>query len=249
MTAQARFLRRRCLAEFMSFRNPNNYRPPPRDSRASKPLNPLRMFRKRNKKATAVTDSTPTRMVRWFNGAAMARRLLAAAALLALLLTSTLMLAPYRPARAQVADTSVPDEIVYRHYFHHIAFLKKRADDAQAKGRDRSSLRQIVRTQAGLTEYEGQVLESIALLSEAEIAAQDARAKVIIDRYRAQFPLGAIPHDTTLPPRPPELAQMWRERNAMILLARDRLHGALGDAAFAKFDTYVKAQAAAEAAR
>ena len=177
----------------------------------------------------------------------MARpRYLAASCLVILVtLASVITLVPVRTTRAQTMQ-SVPDEIAYRRIFNYTARLKQRADLAQQQGKDLPGLRQLVRRDAGLSEYEGTVLEQVSAQCEAEVAAQDAKARAIKHRLRAQFPQGFVPRGATLPPPPPELAQMWQERNAIILSCRDRLRNALGEDSFARFDTYVKGRISGE---
>ena len=136
-------------------------------------------------------------------------------------------------------DNSSPDYVVYYNIFHHVATLKKMADTAQQNGQDRSNLRQLVRQRAGLTEAEGQSLETIALQCESDVAAQDARAKAVIDNFHAQYPPSVV-NSSVAPTPPPHLAMMWQERSQIILQARDSLHGALGEEDFAKFDEYLK---------
>ncbi|HZQ92318.1 MAG TPA: hypothetical protein VFA60_11035 [Terriglobales bacterium] len=134
----------------------------------------------------------------------------------------------------------VPDHAAYARIFHEIAVLKGIADEAQKKGDDRSNLRSIVRKEARLSESEGAVLERIALQCEADLAALDARAQVIINKYLERYPYGIVNSSIPMAPPPPELKPMQTERNNLVLLARDRLRNELGEDSFAKFDRYVK---------
>lgn len=139
---------------------------------------------------------------------------------------------------------ALPDEIIYGRVFHRVALLDRRASEAQARGEDRSFLRQIVRTRAGLTEREGAVLQAVALQCESQAAEQDARAAAVIRRVKAGFPQGLIPRGATPPAPAAELADLQRERTNIILSARDKLRIALGEMSFASFDNYARAQAA-----
>ena len=78
---------------------------------------------------------------------------------------------------------------------------------------------------------------------ELQVAAQDAKAKVIIDRFRAQYPYGIVNPSFPLKPPSPELKEMQQERNNIILRARDQLRAELGEEAFARFDQFVKQRA------
>ena len=146
-----------------------------------------------------------------------------------------------RSAQGRTAEP--PDYVVYRRIFHHVALLKQMADAAQQKGMDRSNLRQLVRSRAGITGPEGESLERISLQCESDVAAEDAKAKVIIDRFHTQYPSRII-NPSFLPKTPPELVTLWQERSNIILGARDRLRGELGEKDFAKFDQFVREQSA-----
>ena len=142
----------------------------------------------------------------------------------------------------QSQPTVTSDSGYYYNIFHHVAALKQMADAAQQQGKDHSNLRQLVRLRAGLTEAEGESLEQIALQCETDVAAQDAKAKLIIDQFHAQYRPGIT--NPSFPPKPPEvLDSMWQDRNNIILTARNRLRSALGEEDFAKFDTFVRSAA------
>jgi hypothetical protein len=145
--------------------------------------------------------------------------------------------APAQNPQRTPAVTS--DSDLYYGIFHHVAVLKQMADAAQQQGLDRSNLRQLVRLRAGLTEPEGESLETISVQCEKDVAAQDAMAKVIIDQFHAQYPPGPI--NPSFPPiAPPVLASMWQDRNNIILAARSQLRIELGEANFAKFDQFLR---------
>jgi hypothetical protein len=131
------------------------------------------------------------------------------------------------------------DSDLYYAIFHHVAVLKQMADTAQQQGQDRPNLRQLVRLRAGLTEAEGGSLEAISVQCEKDVAAQDAKAKAIIDQFHAQYPPGPI--NPSFPPiAPPVLASMWQDRSNILLAARDQLRVELGEEDFAKFDQFLR---------
>lgn len=138
---------------------------------------------------------------------------------------------------------------MYYRIFHHVAVLNQMADAALKQGKDRSNLRQLVRLRAGLTEAEGESLQAISLQCDNDVAAQDAKAKAIIDQFHAQYPPGR-PINPSFPPiAPAVLASMWQDRNNIILAARDQLRVELGEQDFAKFDKFVKSTGPAPAIR
>ncbi len=135
----------------------------------------------------------------------------------------------------------VPERVVYWHVFHDVAQLNRMADNAAREGKDRSSLRTLVARRAGLND-DAQALKRIALQCESDVAAVDAKAQVIILRFRAQFPYGIVTQGMPLPPPPPELRDLQRQRDSIILAARDSLRAALGEEAFLKLDSFMKRQ-------
>ncbi len=167
---------------------------------------------------------------------------------LGLLFSLALLLQPLTiPAQNPQRPPAVTsDSDLYYGIFHHVAVLKQMADAAQQQGQDRSNLRQLVRLRAGLTEAEGESLETISVQCEKDVAAQDAKAKVIIDQFHAQYPSGAI--NPSFPPQAPAaLDSMWQDRNNIILAARSQLRVELGEADFAKFDQFLRTKSPAPA--
>lgn len=152
---------------------------------------------------------------------------------------SLLQLTPAMCAQAPQSPGAVPDHVAYKFLFHHVVLLKQRSDRASAAGQNRTSLRSIVRREAGLNEAEGDLLEKIALECDSQIEIQNAKAKKIIEEIHARYPFGI--YNPSFPPLPdPRLSAMQQERENMILSFRDRLRASLGEDAFMKLDAYVK---------
>lgn len=133
-----------------------------------------------------------------------------------------------------------PEHIYYNHLFHHIAFLNKKAADEEAQGRDGSALRTLYQRQMNLSEPQSRALDEVALNCVRAVARQDEKAKRVIDRFRARYPEGRVPTGEQLPPPPPELQLMQEERDLIILRARNRLRGVLGEQVFSRVDRFVK---------
>ena len=162
---------------------------------------------------------------------------------LGLLFSLVLLLQPLTiPAQTPQRPPAVTsDSDLYYGIFHHVAALKQMADAAQQQGQDRSNLRQLVRLRAGLTEAEGESLEAISVQCEKDVAAQDAKAKAIIDQFHAQYPPRFF--NPSFPPQAPAvLDSMWQDRNNIILAARSQLRIELGEEDFAKFDQFLRTE-------
>jgi hypothetical protein len=138
--------------------------------------------------------------------------------------------------------SDAPEHVIYRQFFHHLVTLKARAKDVESQGGDGRGLRSYFKRRANLTENEALVLDTVAADCEREVAVLDAKAKLIIDAYRARLVRGKI-DSKNLPPLPPELATLQEQRNLAILHARERLRKSLGHQAFSRLDDFIKINA------
>jgi hypothetical protein len=134
----------------------------------------------------------------------------------------------------------VPDEVVYRHLFHHVSAFKKKAEEFRRAGKDGRSFETYFMRKAGLDEHQNQSLAELASEYEVEVGFLDARAKVIIDAYEAQYPGGRVPQGQSPKPPSAELRAMSEERDRMVLRYRDRLRAAFGEEGFAHFHAFAK---------
>lgn len=134
----------------------------------------------------------------------------------------------------------VPEHVIYGLLLHHVYTLKHQSIENERRGKDGSSLRSAYKRKAGLSDYEALTLEKIASECEQEVAQVDARAKVVIDAFRARYPGGRVPQGEMVSPPPPELQAMQKERDDIVLSARERLRAAFGDVEFERFDTFVQ---------
>ncbi len=138
--------------------------------------------------------------------------------------------------------TALPEHVPYMVLFNHHHFNLQKADELEKEGKDGSQHRFMFKRRAGLSESQAQVFDQVTRDCQQELAKQDAKAQAVIAEFRKQYPIGKLPDGVTLPPLPPELAQLQQERDTIILRARDRLHGAFGDQEFARFDSFVQSR-------
>ena len=137
------------------------------------------------------------------------------------------------PAQRQ----TIPQQAVYFQLFRQVAVLEAKAVEAPANA---DKYRAVYRNLAGLTEAQNAVLLKTAVDCTRQVDSLDARAKTIIAGFRAQFPNGQVPPGKALPPPPPELLQLQKDRDTTILRFRDQLRTAFGEAVFARFDAFVQ---------
>lgn len=138
-----------------------------------------------------------------------------------------------RPSRA-------PEHVIYRQFFRHLMALKERADEVEAQGRSGKALRSHYKDKVKLSDRQSRLLDEIAADCDREVAEMDARAKRIIDDAHARFPNGVVPAGQRVPPPPPELKQMQRQRDSAVMRARHKLRAALGEEGFRQVDDFLK---------
>jgi hypothetical protein len=174
----------------------------------------------------------------------MRKKYIITAACLLGLLTTVLFVAK-RQSRAQSLRTQIPEHVMYRHLFHHVLALKKKAEELEKNGKDASQFRTHFKRQAELSDEQVRVLELAAVQYDRQEKVLDSRAKPIIDAYKAQYPGGQVPHGQTPVAPPVELRNLSQERDALALRGRDQLRAAFGYD-FERFDKFIKTRVAAD---
>lgn len=143
---------------------------------------------------------------------------------------------------SQTLAVEMPEHVPYMFLFHHLVFLKQKADELGQKGRGKSALLKRFQEDAKLTDGQFQALFQVASDCERQVAEQDDKAMAVINAMKASHPDGKLPAGEGPPPLPPELITMQQERDAIVLRARDRLHQTLGEEGFARLNTFVQSR-------
>lgn len=141
-----------------------------------------------------------------------------------------------QPASPQSVQPEVPDEIAYRHLFRYVGKLKKEAEELESRSKDATSYRTHFKRAANLSEYHARTLDNIATQYLSEVQVIDARARQVIESYRAQHPGGKVPKGETPAPPPSELKQLREQRDAITLRYRDSLRSTFGEDEFNNFN-------------
>jgi hypothetical protein len=149
------------------------------------------------------------------------------------------------PARIPVSQAQIPEHVLYRHLFHHVLALKKKAEEFEKNGKDATQVRTHFKRQAELSDGQVRLLDEAAAQYDEREKVLDARAKVIIDAYKAQYPGGQVPYGQKPVPPPAELRNLSQERDALALRSRDQLRASLGSE-FERFDKFIKTRVAAD---
>jgi hypothetical protein len=138
----------------------------------------------------------------------------------------------------------MPEKVLYRHLFRHVAEFKRQGDQAEKEGKDPTNFRKFFKNKAELNDAEARTLDQISEECDREMRMIDERAKAIVKIARAQYPDGQLPKGQAPPPPPAELRQLSEERDAAVLRARDKLRNVLGEGEFKRFDKFVKTRVA-----
>lgn len=130
---------------------------------------------------------------------------------------------------AQQTD-DIPLFVRYGILFRRIAGPQPGRQEAKAPGDTGGShYADLLRRELQLDDGQARALEEIAAECQGQVAEVDARAKAMIDAFRAQ-PSGG---------QRPDLAALEQERRSIIVKAREKLRTAFGEEVFRRFDTYV----------
>jgi hypothetical protein len=137
-------------------------------------------------------------------------------------------------AYAKLNAQPVPPHVLYFFFFTDLMAANQVASTQEAKGKGAGSYRIAASRAAGLSDYEGGIVNQVALDWKRQQDAIDARRQAILDARRAE-------------PNPPknlltmdEFSQFGHEEIANTDEHIEQLKSQLGDASFAKLDDYVK---------
>jgi hypothetical protein len=138
------------------------------------------------------------------------------------------------------SPSQAPEHIVYRQFFRHLVALKERAAEMETQGKNGKAFRTHYKDKIGLKDKEADLLDRIATECERETAKVDAKAQRIIEATHRRFPDGQVASVEQLPPPPPELKKLQRQRDMIVMRARHRLITELGAYGFQQIDDFIK---------
>jgi hypothetical protein len=141
------------------------------------------------------------------------------------------------PTASQFANNrTLPVAHLYHHLFKHMESLEERTKLSQQTGKNLDYTLWYER-EAGLTLLQNEAFKSVSSTCLAEVKKLDDQADEVIRQVRRQYPPGST---NRAPNVPPELLELQKKRDAMILSYRDELQARLGDETFARFKKFVE---------
>jgi len=148
----------------------------------------------------------------------------------------------------------MPEEVMYYALFQQVDTLAKKDAEFRAQGETTTFKETFYRTRLNLAPAQFAAIETVKSGYLTGISALDARAREIIDKYRAKYPNGELkrldpPKDAsrmflgyeTPPPVPAELNGLQKQKDQGARDAREKIRQALGDEAFAGFESSLRA--------
>jgi len=137
---------------------------------------------------------------------------------------------------AQPANSKkLPPYLVYRHF---LAWVNQLDKDAELSGAGNSYKFAEPFGRANLKHQQLDSLRDAAHRLDADLQKHQARAQLVITRYRKEASI-ALAEGKPLPPAPPEIHQLDRERTALLVQHYVAVRAALGPDASAQLDKYL----------
>lgn len=152
---------------------------------------------------------------------------------------------PHTEGKAEEAPAAapadqLPEHAPYLFLFRHLSHLKKQSEKLRRQGKDGSGFQRRFKEALVLDDGQFEQLGAIALSCEAQLDALDKQAARVVEEFKKHYPDGPVPEGVIIPPPPAELLALQEERNRLVLNARDRVRGALGEQEFAHLDQMVR---------
>ena len=132
---------------------------------------------------------------------------------------------------------------IYHQFFRHVLFLDRQAAARQAMAGAQSNAappQNSYQIRTGLTGAQFEMVRTTAREMEDRVDALDARAKTIVDGFRAAH--RQVSPQQPLPPAPPELAQLQKQRDDLMRGTVAQLKAGLGPQLAGQLDRFLTTQ-------
>jgi hypothetical protein len=140
----------------------------------------------------------------------------------------------YKQANESSQISDLPKWLSYESYFEHIAVLDKAATQLEAKGKDGKPWRAFEQHQTGLTDEEGSTLKKTAYDCNQAVKEIDEKFQKVKTDFHSQHPSDFYRYQ-----RPPELEQLWADRQQVIEFHINELRRGLSEESFQRLDSHV----------
>lgn len=134
----------------------------------------------------------------------------------------------------------IPLPLLYSLFLGYQNHLDRVASAREKQGKDGTWLSDHFQRKLGFTDEQFALVRSTGLRLDSELQKEDAKAAAIIKTTRAAFPHATMSQPQTLPPVPPELIELQKERDQIIEKEVANLKKQLGPAASAELDSFLR---------
>jgi hypothetical protein len=133
--------------------------------------------------------------------------------------------------------STIPEPVTWLFLFRQISTLEDKAQAAESKGEDGSRYRTLYKRIANLTDGQNSFLMQSAISCANEVKIKDDLARQVTTRLRAQQP-ALTPGTAPVPAAMPELAELQKERDEIIMRYRQNIKDVFGPD-FDRFEAFV----------
>jgi hypothetical protein len=131
------------------------------------------------------------------------------------------------------------DRYLYQRFFAHVNSINQRADDAERQGMNSYYLRNYIQKTALLYPSQVAVLNQVAAELANNLAQYNATAAEARKDWHILVQRKRLSHEPVTPV-PAQIRALQAGRDTLVLQARDRLRLGLGEAEFARLDSYLR---------
>ena len=143
------------------------------------------------------------------------------------------------PPTQSTTPQRAPLPVLYRHFLAYQNHLDRVGATLEKQGKDGSDFKDHFQRKLGFSDAEFGLVRTTANRLEARLREKDDKAKAIIDAIHSQH-TRQLNSPADLPVFPPELAQMQKDRDAIIKQEVDQLRGSLGAEKASKLDALIE---------
>jgi len=148
------------------------------------------------------------------------------------------------PPLTPLPTALLPDAVVYKPFFHHVAAFGHKADELEARNEDSRGYREAFIHQLNINKDQADSLTQVAYQFEAKEKLIQAKVHERVLAFRARYSGGRL-DPANPPPRPdPEMYALFLEKRDLVLEMRDQLRQTLGEVEFQRVNALIRTKIA-----
>ena len=136
---------------------------------------------------------------------------------------------------------AISDEVIYKHFFKHVAAFSQYADERQQQGLSPEPFRHYFRRKLKLSPAEELDLNTIALDYVQALVPVKKQAAAILAAFHAQYPPG-MTTKAKIPISAPDFSVIKLQKRAILQQHIDRWHTTLDESEYVRLHTLIQTQ-------